>query len=345
MSEMLNTSNKSLILNDVDAISKDLFSSLKRNKFQITAANLNAFSKVSNLDPCIASFAKSIIKGASEYAKKNYDPNANDNFIADYENFLVRAMNDVHKLSKLNQDAPECVQLFAEMREKLDQDYQSVLAGFASKNDFSERDFSDQFLKDADRSHLIFNGKLYSNSIQEAEEKKNLLKTLFPNKNARIFVSEVLSQTTFNFADRLIMQERDPETNKVEAFNSPIPVGYPGNSCDLMNFDEDYVANQNTAAFYFIQSKPPICGFEMKLIHDATNKDKIVGIKVIGISRCSALNSSVFLQESVGYIYHKKEVVIDLSDMDKPKVSSFKTDYSGEQFGYNFPAQDENNVI
>ncbi len=72
----------------------------------------------------------------------------------------------------------------------------------------------------------------------------------------------------------------------------------------------------------------------MELIKE---NDSIVGVKIISTKPYSIGNDVVLGSgKRVGELYHKKEFIIDLHDMDKPVLSSIKTDYAGDSFGYEY---------
>lgn len=98
MNKMLSTA--SLKPGDVGEISKKLVSSFKK-KLQITAANLNDYEKASKMPPNIDSFAKSIIKDASNYAVNFHELDGESNFPDLYEEFMDKAMSELEKYNDL----------------------------------------------------------------------------------------------------------------------------------------------------------------------------------------------------------------------------------------------------
>lgn len=70
------------------------------------------------MPPNIASFAKSIIKDASDYALNFHEPDGESNFPDLYEEFMDNAMRELEKYKQLNPNDPKTVSLFKEMTSK-----------------------------------------------------------------------------------------------------------------------------------------------------------------------------------------------------------------------------------
>lgn len=136
----------------------------------------------------------------------------------------------------------------------------------------------------------------------------------------------------------LINQERNQENNTIGSFKSPLPEGYPGNLTDVIGHENEYNQNKNAPSFVFITSKTKSLIYSLEMIHDDKDKNKVVGAKVIAIMPYSATNRALFdLGDNLCNLYHKKEVIIYLQDMNNPIISSIQTDYSGEPFGFELP--------
>ena len=329
MNQMLSKSN--LSNESVEGISKKVYEAFEKNALLSTVTRIKAMSHLKEVAPQLRVFVESVIndlgKALPEIGTKGY-MTIMDN--------LMHTMTKVFK--DIDSNNPDIKAIQDAMTEILNRDALEV-----AKNS-NGSDFSDQFNLDVNRNNYRVNGKILTVDGQQGsiEEIKSELKTLFPNRTTRVFMSELLCQSVSNLYTSPMRV--NTENNGIDPVTKVrIPDYYVSHLTLNRSFLTDEEKNDPNKPMYYLKPVPydkDDCGFNLEIKRDVSGN--ITGATLIKDSCYNLQDSGVDVFKTFGYFVSSVKFEIDLKDPENPKITSTELSYGGDKKGIPFETRKEN---
>ena len=311
-----------------EGISNNVYKAFENNKLTATVSKLKAMSQLNNVDPQLRVFAKSVIddldKNQEEIGNKAYTTIMNN---------LMHSMTNVFKDVVPND--PET----AAMHNAITSLINNAANDAVEQN--KDEDFSYQFEIDVNRNNYCINGKKSYVEHKDVQGIKNELKSLFPNKTTRVFVSELLCQTIGNISVQPLKSSRAPNGFN-NLLNVKIPDSFIGKLTPNFNYLEDYEQQDPNRAMYDLKANPvedEDCGYNLEVTKD--DSGKIIGATIIKDSGYYLVDNDNAEGSRFGHFFYTVTLNLDLSDPDKTRVTSSELSYGGERKGTTFVPEDK----
>lgn len=331
MSQMLSKSN--LSNESIEGISKNVYDAFEKNELLATVTKIKAMSQLKDIDPQLRVFVKSAIKDLGKALPE-----------IGIKGYITVMDNLMHTMTKVFKDIdpsnPEIMAIQNAITEILNEDVTEAV------RNSNGNDFSNQFELDVNRNNYCVNGKILSVHGQgSTEDIKNELKSLFPNKKTRVFMSELLSQSVSNLFTSPMRV--NTEHNGIDHITKVrIPSYYVSHLTLNRSFLTEEEKNDPDKPMYYLKSMPlgkDDCGFNLEVKRDVSGN--IVGATIIKDSCFELQNTGVHLFETFGYFTSSVKLEIDLKAPENPKVISSELYYGGEKKGMTFETRKNNPEI
>ncbi len=316
-----------------DGIRNSVFKSFENSELTLAATKLKAMAMLNKVDPNLREFVKGAIADIDKCLGK-FGRDA-------YCNILNNLMHTMTKVFKdIDPKNPDIMNLNNVYKNILQQQCMQEV----SKN--AEYDVTSQFAKDIQRGNFNVNGKIsmLQDGSRKAEGILNELKLLFPNKTTRLFVSELLSQTTGNCTGNMLMNSERGPNGFVKFLNANVPSTIVGNfyfgSSSLQEEDDEPVNPDKPIYCLTAKENDSEAGSTLTVKRD--DKGNIIGATIIRDQPFVLKTIQYSSVDSFGVFYFSTKLELDLRNPDNPQIVGVDMSYGGNKQGPLFKAEEKN---
>ena len=327
MYQMLSKSD--LSYKDYDGIRNSVIKSFENSELKLTATKISAMSQLNKIDPELREFVKGAIADLDKTLKSK-DTSLNSEKYCTLLDNIMHTMSNVFK--DIDANNPEIQNLKNVIKNLLQDTCKKVVS------EDEKHDFSDQFERDISRNSFNVNGKIsiLKEGFKNTEGIKNELKALFPNQKTRLFVSELLSQTTGNSTSNILMNSDRKPDGTIDYLHAKVPNSFIGNFNLAMSLEEDDEPIDPNKPIYCLTAKGGAIESGSTLEVKKDNEGKIIGATIIRDQSFTLKANQYSSVLSYGEFLFSTKIELDLRDPDNPQILDVDMRYGGNKMGTDF---------